>query len=545
MNNTKKSADRCLRVIPLWEFYIYITVHISVVIYILYCVYIASNKYDGLLNLYDFDAGWSFIAREKDISNFEWHFFFYFFWSILPWYIAYIAMDWIASHHVSAKNRRHVCLLSSVVLLTYILGWKPLLLQFSHCMVMFLVTLLQSKVAIWILSVLLISTLNFEPFISWMRALNPDDLEGKSYYILMFTLALVHLRYTSFCLERVQYFKNSTESKDRNLDSNQQPDMYMERRKEEVNTQEELEYMRFSFLDAFTYIFYFPLFFTGPIITYDEFSKQMNESSLKPLGDKKIIFIAFLALRIVFWTYFIEFILHFFYFNALQHNLSVIEDMDLWTLAGMGYCQGQFFMVKYIVMFGIPAVVARICGMDPPAGPKCVAHIYTYSDMWKYFDRGMYSFIKRYIYIPLGGSQGNFLKKLICSMACFAFVYIWHGIEYYVFLWTLFNFIGISLEVLGHWIDKQSVSQQWKQSMPAFYTRLQALIIVPLFIMSVFTAFCFFGGSVVGYLFYEKFVLQGTLKSWTTVSLILYCCIQSSMEIHEWHEWHKRKEKKI
>lgn len=62
----------------------------------------------------------------------------------------------------------------------------------------------------------------------------------------------------------------------------------------------------------------------------------------------------------------------------------------------------------------------------------------------------------RYIYLPLGGSGANIIQKLLCSLGCFIFVYIWHGIEYYIFLWTLFNFIGISLETLGYWIDKQT-----------------------------------------------------------------------------------------
>ena len=109
----------------------------------------------------------------------------------------------------------------------------------------------------------------------------------------------------------------------------------------------------------------------------------MNESSLEPLQKDQIISIAFQAVRMVFWALFNEFILHFLYFNALQHNLSVIQDMDLWTMSGIGYCQGQFFMTKYTVMFGIPSVVARICGINPPVGPVCIAHIYTYSDMWK------------------------------------------------------------------------------------------------------------------------------------------------------------------
>lgn len=520
-----------------WERRFCIFVHISVVAYIVYSVYEASNKYDGLLNVYDFESGWSFIPREKDMSNYEWHYFYNFFWSICPWYISYIAVDWIVYKHMSISNRRYSCLLFSLVLLSYILGWRSLALLFSHSIFMFIVSFLQSKVAIWIVSVALISTLNFEPFISWMRALNLDDPEGKSYYIVMFTLALVHLRYTSFCLERVEHLsevKKDDSVSDPHEDIKETDKLYMEREKEKDKLEKDVDTMKFSLIDAFVYIFYFPLFFTGPVMTYNEFLKQMNESSQKSIEEEKATSIAFHGMRMIFWAFFNEFILHFLYFNALQHNLSVIQDMDLWTLAGIGYCQGQFFMNKYTVMFGLPSVVARISGIEPPSGPKCVAHIYTYSDMWKYFDRGMYSFLKRYIYIPLGGSQGNFLQKLMYSSACFIFVYIWHGIEFYIFLWTLFNFIGISLEVLGKWIEGQKYCQKFKNSKPSWYLRFQGLVIVPLFIMSAFTAFCFFGGSVIGYIFYEKFILQGSMKSWSVVIFTLYCCIQSSMEIHRW-----------
>lgn len=541
METKKKNMDvqpKKSEVLPAWETYFYNTVHVSVVAYILYCVYRASTKfmYDGLLNVYDFEPGWSCIQREKDMSNYEWHFFYNLFWIVIPWYITYISLDWIAAHHLSVIHRRQTCLLYSLIVLAYLLGWKSLLLLCLHSVVMYLISLFQSKVLVWILSIALISTLNFEPFISWMRLLNPEDSDGKSYYMLMFTLALTHLRYTSFCLEYVEHV-TGTSSPQQDTDTDK---LYMEIKKEIEDTQ--TDEMKFSLVDAFVYIFYFPLFFCGPIITYDEFSKQMNESAQKPLQENQMISIAFLALRMIFWAVFNEFILHFFYFNALQHNLSVIEDMDLWTLSGIGYCQGQFFMIKYTVMFGIPSVVARTCGIEPPAGPKCIGHIYTYSDMWKFFDRGMYSFIKRYIYLPLGGSQGNIIQKLLCSLGCFIFVYIWHGIEYFIFLWTLFNFIGISLEVLGYWIDKQTAVCKFKNSMPGIYRRIQGLAVVPLFVMSTFTAFCFFGGSVIGYMYYQKFIVKGWLKSWSIVILVVYCCVQSSMEIHERQKLKKKRD---
>ena len=40
-------------------------------------------------------------------------------------------------------------------------------------------------------------------------------------------------------------------------------------------------------------------------------------------------------------------------------------------------------MVKYVVLFGGPSILASIDGLETPAGPKCIARIYLYSDMWK------------------------------------------------------------------------------------------------------------------------------------------------------------------
>lgn len=109
----------------------------------------------------------------------------------------------------------------------------------------------------------------------------------------------------------------------------------------------------------------------------------MNESEKTTLKASELKSIALRATRVIFWTFFIEFILHFLYVNAFQNNVSTLENIDQWTLWGIGYCQGHFFMIKYWVLFGLPSVMARICGIVPPEGPNYVGHIYKYSDMWK------------------------------------------------------------------------------------------------------------------------------------------------------------------
>ena len=42
-------------------------------------------------------------------------------------------------------------------------------------------------------------------------------------------------------------------------------------------------------------------------------------------------------MRVLFWGCVCEWILHHFYFNALQHNEALLHTMPLWALAGCGY----------------------------------------------------------------------------------------------------------------------------------------------------------------------------------------------------------------
>lgn len=101
-------------------------------------------------------------------------------------------------------------------------------------------------------------------------------------------------------------------------------------------------------------------------------------------------------LRYTFWLVANNFLLHFFYFSALQYNQEIMAEVDLWTLCGIGYSMGQFFHMKYVVFYGMPRPFLISDGIEaPPPPPKCIGRIHLYSDMWRYFDVGLYKFLKK------------------------------------------------------------------------------------------------------------------------------------------------------
>ncbi|KAL5007970.1 hypothetical protein ScPMuIL_013551 [Solemya velum] len=496
--------------LPLLELLSYTVVTLGVIGYITFCVLRSSLVDVDALNPYDFEPGWSFLDRKKDISNFEWRFWYELFLAIYPWYIGHVILGKLAEWTFS-QYRKVAFIVYSLICLSNVMGWRIICLIFAHSFISFVSSKLKSKKLVWIVSLFLLTTLNFEPGISWIKSLTDDKDEEQTFYLFIFALALSNIRYTSFALEKCGAVDDKTSTR---TESDNQ------------------EYTADSLVDLALYIFYLPLFFTGPILTYDLFSKQF---AMKLKWTKeRIVLNALNILRMLFWALLNELLLHYLYFGALQQNRTVVASASLYTVAGIGYWQGQFFMNKYLVMFGLPSNIAKIDNFDPPKGPKCIAYIYLYSDMWKYFDCGLYRFLKRYIYVPLGGSQAGLLWQTIGSVCCFVFIFYWHGAEYYIFLWVLLNFVGVTMEGLGKYCSKLPMISKFQTETisPVSVRRLHAALSVPIFLTSAFAIFCFFGGHDVGYVFFIRLIIEGWPVSWLSLSVFLYCPIQIAMEIN-------------
>lgn len=76
---------------------------------------------------------------------------------------------------------------------------------------------------------------------------------------------------------------------------------------------------------------------------------------------------------------------------------KVMSSINSWALYGAGYCMGQFFQMKYVVFYGLSTTLAKFEDISVPKTPKCIGRIHLYSDMWKYFDRGLYLFLLRLV----------------------------------------------------------------------------------------------------------------------------------------------------
>ena len=88
---------------------------------------------------------------------------------------------------------------------------------------------------------------------AWARASGNVTVQ---YFLLIYALSMTNIRYTSFCLEHCHHLRSSEGKGHQGKGQG------------------------FSFFDMFVYIFYFPVFFSGPLMTYDQFYLQVSHIQL-------------------------------------------------------------------------------------------------------------------------------------------------------------------------------------------------------------------------------------------------------------------------
>ena len=187
------------------------------------------------------------------------------------------------------------------------------------------------------------------------------------------------------------------------------------------------------FFDFVLYITFFPKITSGPIVSFTEFTKMLEEynPSLANVNAGAELFIIGLAKK-----------------TLLAGNLSVLftaistasqrTALEAW-LGALGYA----FML-YFDFSGYSDMAIGLGKMFGYTMPKNFLYPYTstnIADFWRRWHISLGAFFRNYVYIPLGGNRKGEKRQIFNLFVVFLLTGIWHGANFTFIVWGLYHFL--------------------------------------------------------------------------------------------------------
>jgi alginate O-acetyltransferase complex protein AlgI len=191
-------------------------------------------------------------------------------------------------------------------------------------------------------------------------------------------------------------------------------------------------------IDVFCYLFFFPKMLAGPIIRFADMQNQLNTCKVPT---RKELYTAF---KIIVYASFCKYV--------LADNLNIVTDYEnygpnawLSTFLFAFQLYLDFFAYSnYAIAF------ALLVGINLPESFNSPYRAATFRAFWKRWNITVSSWLKDYVYIPLGGNKkGNKWRIYANIILTFIVSGLWHGATFPFLLWgVLHGFLVIMERIL-------------------------------------------------------------------------------------------------
>lgn len=243
------------------------------------------------------------------------------------------------------------------------------------------------------------------------------------------------LRLLSFSLDTHQALLRSQQTRARNEDD-EDSIMTDPRRRASVP----LPKHDYSLLNFLLYTLYPPLFIAGPIMTFNDFIRQLHRPP--PIPSRHVLSYAF---RLATSVLAMEFVLHFLYVNAIK-DAKAWQGATPMQLSMIGFWNLIVVWLKLLIPWRFFRLWALADGVEPPENMvRCMANNYSTLGFWRSWHRSYNLWLIRYIYIPIGGAK----NAIAATFLVFSFVALWHDVSLTLLQWGWLVSLFILPEILA------------------------------------------------------------------------------------------------
>mgnify|MGYP003339952575 FL=1 len=137
----------------------------------------------------------------------------------------------------------------------------------------------------------------------------------------------------------------------------------------------------------------------------------------------------------------------------LELNLGTYDHPNLGNFAGAGLVLRWFYLVLVAlrILFDfsgysdIAIGLARLLGIQLPENFNWPYAARSIQDFWQRWHISLSSWIRDYVYIPLGGNRHGAVRRIVNGLIAFALCGLWHGAAWNFVVWGLYHGIGLAV----------------------------------------------------------------------------------------------------
>lgn len=193
---------------------------------------------------------------------------------------------------------------------------------------------------------------------------------------------------------------------------------------------------------------FFPSLVAGPIKRYGQFLPSL-EAGARDVGAEDFaagfrrIGIGFLK-KVVIADNLTVAIDHYVgpYVNGTLPMFGAMDHLVRWTVLLMIALQ---ILLDFSGYSDIAIGLARLLGVRIPENFNWPYAALSIQEFWQRWHISLSSWIRDYVYIPLGGNRHGVVRKILNGLIAFGLCGLWHGAAWNFILWGLYHGLGLAI----------------------------------------------------------------------------------------------------
>ena len=192
--------------------------------------------------------------------------------------------------------------------------------------------------------------------------------------------------------------------------------------------------------NLFVFLCFFPQLIAGPIVRASKFIPQIKRGLNININNLKK------GLLLILWGYFLKL--------CVSNNLDIyissvynyIDESNTPTLIISSLFYSFLIYADFCGYSSIAIGILKILGFNIPANFLTPYFAKNLTEFWRRWHISLSSFLKDYLYIPLGGSRKNLFFTLRNILIVMTLGGLWHGASLNFVIWGFFHGIILSIE---------------------------------------------------------------------------------------------------